>query len=86
MTSESQTGPTDRVLEQAKALVRAIEAVETMRATGPIGRVQAWFLLKAGRRRLRAIVELLPNWLVEDILSAGEHIDEGRPALWLSEN
>jgi hypothetical protein len=32
---------TDRVLEHGRALVRAIEAPETIEPTGPIGRLQA---------------------------------------------
>jgi hypothetical protein len=48
---------TQRILEQGKAPVRAIEALETIEPTGPIEPVQAWFLLQAYRRRLRAIVE-----------------------------
>jgi hypothetical protein len=77
---------TDRIIEQGKALVRAIEALETIEPTGPIERVQAWFLLQAYRRRLRAIVEAAPDWVVEEIVSASQHIEEGRPAVWLSKN
>ena len=77
---------TDRVLQQDQALLRAIEALETIEPTGPIERVQAWFLLQPYRRRLRAIVEASPDWMMEEILGASQHIDEGRPAVWLSEN
>jgi hypothetical protein len=35
---------------------------------------------------LRGIVEVAPDWVVEEILSASQHIDEERPAVWLSEN
>jgi hypothetical protein len=66
--------------------MRAIEVVETNEPTGPIERVQAWFLLQAYRRRLRAIVKAAPDWVVEEIVSASQHIDEGRPAVWISEN
>jgi hypothetical protein len=38
---------TECILRQGKALVRAIEALETIEPTGPIERVQAWFLLQA---------------------------------------
>jgi hypothetical protein len=79
-------GVAERVLEQGQALVRAIEALETIEPTGPIERVQAWFLLQAYRRRLRRIVELVPEWVAEEIVSASQHIDEGRPAVWLSKN
>lgn len=38
---------TERIVEQGKALVRAIEALETTEPTGPIERVMTWLLLKA---------------------------------------
>ena len=77
---------TERILEQGQALVRAIEALETIDPTGPIERVQAWFLLQAYRRRLRALVVTAPSWVCEEILSASQPIDSHRPAVWLSEN
>jgi hypothetical protein len=77
---------TEKIVEQGQALVRAIEALETIEPTGPIERVQVWFLLQAYRRRLRGIVELAPTWLAEEILSASQAIDEKRPAVWLSRN
>ena len=77
---------TDRILEQGQALVRAIEALETIEPTGPIERVQAWFLLKAYRRRLRALVVTAPSWLAEEILSASQRIGDDRPAVWMGEN
>lgn len=36
---------TEEILEQGKALVRAIEALDTIEPTGPIEGVQAWFLI-----------------------------------------
>jgi hypothetical protein len=48
--------PTDKLLQQGKALVRAIEALDTIEPTGPIERVQAWFLIKAYKCWLRVIV------------------------------
>jgi hypothetical protein len=38
---------TERILEQGKVVVRAIEALETIEGTGPVERIQAWFLLQA---------------------------------------
>jgi hypothetical protein len=52
---------TDRVLGEGKALVHAIEALETMEPTGPIERAQVWLLLQACRRRLRPIMEAAPD-------------------------
>ncbi len=43
----------ETVLEQGKALVRAIEGLETVEPTWPIERVQVWLSLQAYRRRLR---------------------------------
>jgi hypothetical protein len=77
---------TEKIVEQGQALVRAIEALETIEPTGPIERVQVWFLLQAYRRRLRGIVELAPTWLAEEILSASQRIGSDRAAVWLSEN
>jgi hypothetical protein len=37
---------TDRIVGQGRALVRAIEALETIESTGPIERVMTWFLLQ----------------------------------------
>jgi hypothetical protein len=77
---------TKKILEQGQAIVRAIEALETIEPTGPIERVQAWFLLQAYRRRLRGIVAAAPEWVGEEILSASERIGEDRAAVWMSEN
>ena len=77
---------TERILEQGKALVRAIESLETIEPTGPLEQALVWLLLKAYRRRLRAIVSAAPTWVSEEILSASQRIPEDRPAVWLSEN
>jgi hypothetical protein len=42
--------------------------------------------MAAYKRRLRAIVRVVPTWVSEEILSASEHIREDRAVLWLSEN
>jgi hypothetical protein len=77
---------TECVLEQGKALVRAIEALETVEAAGPVERVQAWFLLEAYRRRLWGLVEVAPPWATEEMLSASERIGSERAAVWMSED
>ena len=77
---------TERILEQGKALVRAIEALETIEPSGPIERTMATLLLQSYRRRLRAIVASAPTWVSEEILSASQEIDDQRPAVWLSED
>jgi hypothetical protein len=70
----SRNGPelTDRVLRQGRALVRAIEALGTIEATGPIERTQACLLMAAYKRRLRGIVEAAPAWVSEETLSTSE--------------
>jgi hypothetical protein len=77
---------TEKILEQGKALVRAIEALETIQKSGVLERALVWFLLEAYRHRLRAIVASAPDWVVEQILSASEHVDDNRPVLWMSDN
>ncbi|MEA3377396.1 MAG: hypothetical protein U9R72_14495 [Chloroflexota bacterium] len=77
---------TEGIIEQGKALIRAIEALETIEATGPIEEVITWVLLKAYRRRLRAIVVGAPAWVSEEILSASQCIGDNRPVLWRSDN
>ncbi len=83
---EAEIAAAERVLEQGKALVRAIEALETIEPGGPIESAITGFVLKRYRRRLRAIVAAAPAWAGEEILSASQHIDDRRPAVWLSEN
>jgi hypothetical protein len=77
---------TDRIIEQGRALVRAIEALDTIEPTGPIERFLVWFLLSAYKHRLRAIVKAAPSWVTEEILSASEQIGDDRAALWISRN
>ncbi len=44
-------------------------------------------MLQAGyKRRLRALVKVLPEWVTEEILSASQHIGEDRAAVWFGEN
>ena len=47
---------TERIIEQGKALVRAIEALSTIVPSGSIERALAGLLQAAYKRRLRAIV------------------------------
>jgi hypothetical protein len=57
---------TDRILRQGKALVRAIEALGTIEPTGPFERALAHLLMAAYKRRLRAIVRVVPTWVSND--------------------
>jgi hypothetical protein len=75
-----------RAISQGKALVRAIESLATIEATGPIERFIVGLLLPAYKRRLRSIVESAPAWMSEEILSASEHIEGDRAPVWWSDN
>ncbi len=77
---------TERIIEQGRALVRAIEALSTIEPSGPIESALAGLLQAAYKRRLRAIVEAAPAWVIEEILSASERIGDQRAALWISKN
>jgi len=54
---------TETVIEQGKALVRAIEALGTIEPSCPFERAIAKLLLAAYKRRLREIVEVAPSWV-----------------------
>ena len=77
---------TDRIISQARPLVRAIEALGTIEPTNRLERKLARLLLYVYKRRLRGIVEAAPAWVSEEILSASEHIGDQRAALWMSDN
>ena len=76
----------DHIIQQGRALVRAIEALGTIEPTGWFERLIAGLQLAAYKRRLRATVEVSPEWVVERILSASERIGDRRMALWMSDN
>jgi hypothetical protein len=76
---------TDHIVAQGKALVRAIEALGTIEPSDLFGAV-AGLLQAAYKCRLRAIVEAVPAWVTEEILSASERIGDDRAALWISKN
>jgi hypothetical protein len=50
------------------------------------GNPKGGLLLYAYKRRLRAVVKVVPTWVSEEILSASEHIREDRAALWMSKS
>jgi hypothetical protein len=67
-------------------LVRAVEALGTIEPTGWFERAIAGLLLASYKRRLRAIVEVAPEWVTEKILSASELAGERKVTVWLGEN
>jgi hypothetical protein len=75
-----------RTIRQGKALVRAIESLAVIEPTGPIEQFIVSVLLPAYKRRLRAIVGSAPAWVSEEILTASEHIEGERTAVWWSDN
>jgi hypothetical protein len=78
--------PTDRILRQGRALVRAIEGLSEIEPAGPVERFIAGLLLAAYKRRLRGIIEAAPAWVTEEILSASERVGGDRVALCMSDN
>jgi hypothetical protein len=67
-------------------LVRAIEALGTIEPSGPFERALARLLIAAYKRRLRAIVKVVPTWVSEEIPSASERIGDDRAVLGMSKN
>jgi hypothetical protein len=64
---------TNRIITQARVLVSAIEALGTIDPIDPFERALARLLIAAYKRRLRAIVKVVPTWVSAKILSASEH-------------
>jgi hypothetical protein len=77
---------TDDVIEQGRALVKAIQALETIKPSYWVERGIAKILLWFYRRRLRGIIGSAPSWVGEKILSAAEGIGDDSPAVWMSKN
>jgi hypothetical protein len=78
--------PTDCMIAQGHALVRAIGALDTIQPSGPFERALARLLMGAHKHRLRVTVKVVPTWVSEEILSASEHIGDDRAVLWTSQN
>jgi hypothetical protein len=73
----------DHIIQQGRALVRAIEVLGTIDPSGPLEELITGLLLTAYKRRLRGIVEVTPSWMTERILTASEQIKDKRMALWM---
>jgi len=54
-------GDTDQVIRQGRALVRAVEALETIEPSDDSERASARLLVQAYKRRLRAIIGAAPS-------------------------
>ena len=72
------TNPTDQIIVQGRALVRAIEAMDIITPTGWFERWQTRLLQTAYKYRLRGLIKAAPAWVAEQILSASESIGEDR--------
>ena len=77
---------TETIIEQVKALVRAIEAIGTIEPDNWFEQWQARRLQATYKERLRGIVAAAPSWVSEEILNASEHIGDHRAVLWMSDN
>ena len=78
--------PTDHLISQGRAPVRAIEALGTIEPTGAFERALPRLLMAAYKRRRRAIVKVAPTWVSQEMLSASERIGDERAVLWFGEN
>ena len=76
----------NHIIQQGRALVRAIEALGTIEPSGPFEELITGLLLAAYKRRLRGIVEAVPAWMTERILTASEQIKDKRMVLWMCDN
>ena len=72
----------DHIVSQGRALVRAIEVLETIEPSAGFERAIARLLLAAYKRRLRAIIGTAPAWVGNRILEASESIPDPRAALF----
>lgn len=69
---------TTKAVAQGQALVRAIEAMGTIKPSGLFERATAGLLLPGYKRRLKAVIGLVPAWAGKKILGASQH--NQRPA------
>jgi hypothetical protein len=72
---------TETVIEQGKALVRAIEAMGMIHLTGWFERAIVGLIMAAYKQRLRAIVAAVPDWMTKKMLTASEHIGNDAAAV-----
>ena len=63
-------------IDQGRALVRAIEALEAITPSSGLERLMARSLVEAYRRRLRSIIGAVPGWAGDRVLGASESIPE----------
>jgi hypothetical protein len=77
MTDErDRTEVINQIIAQGRALVQAIAAMDTSAPTDRFERQQARLLQVEYRHRLREMLRVVPAWVAEEILSAGQHIGD----------
>jgi hypothetical protein len=77
---------TESTIAQARELVRAIQALDTVECPDPFERAVAELFQAAYKRRLMEMVEVVPAWMADEIRSASQHIDDGLAPLWVTED
>jgi hypothetical protein len=77
---------TDSTVAQARELVRAIQALDTIDCPDPFEQAVAELFQAAYKRRLMEMVEAVPSWMADEIRSASQHIDDGLTSLWVTES
>ena len=77
---------TESTIAQARELVRAIQALDTVECPDPFERAVAELFQAAYKRRLMEMVEVVPAWMADEIRSASQHIDDGPAPLWVTED
>jgi hypothetical protein len=66
----TDTAITDRIIAQGRALVHAIEALGEIEPTGWFEKALSHLLLTAYKRRLRGILDAVPEWVRVKVLDA----------------
>lgn len=77
---------TDSTIAQARELVRAIQALDSVECLDPFERAVAELFQAAYKRRLMEMVEAVPSWMADEIRSASQHIDDGPAPLWVTKS
>lgn len=77
---------TSRIVEQGRALIRAVEALEVIEPTGWFERAIVRLLVAAYERRLEVVFTSMPEWVVAKILDASKDFEEGKYVARISNN
>jgi hypothetical protein len=80
----NDTAIADRVIAQGRALVRAVETLEEIEPTWRFEPLLTRLLLEMYRRKLRGIIEAVPDWAKATILGASS--GDKPMVLWVDKN